>query len=94
MASVKVKFRPSTTDGGQGTLFYRVIHNRTARQQKDGLPPLRRRVGQPSIRGGTSIRWEPETLPRGNQELHGGGYPKVSQGHRHVGTQRASLFCG
>lgn len=36
MASVKVKFRPSTTDGGQGTLFYRVIHNRTARQQKTG----------------------------------------------------------
>lgn len=36
MASVKIKFRPSTTDGGQGTLFYRVIHNRIARQQKTG----------------------------------------------------------
>lgn len=36
MASVKVKFRPSTADGGQGRVFYRVIHNRTARQQKTG----------------------------------------------------------
>lgn len=36
MASVKIKFRPSTVDGGQGTVFYQVIHNRVARQQKTG----------------------------------------------------------
>lgn len=36
MASVKIKFRPSRTDGGEGTVFYRVIHNRIARQQKTG----------------------------------------------------------
>lgn len=36
MASVKIKFRPSVADGGQGTIFYRVIHNRVARQQKTG----------------------------------------------------------
>ncbi len=36
MASVKVKFRPSTVEGGQGTIFYQVIHNRVARQVKTG----------------------------------------------------------
>ena len=36
MATVKIKFRPSTVDGGQGSIFYHVIHNRVARQQKTG----------------------------------------------------------
>ena len=36
MATVKIKFRPSTVDGGQGSIFYQVIHNRVARQQKTG----------------------------------------------------------
>ena len=34
MATVKIKFRPSTIDGKQGTIFYQVIHNRIVRQQK------------------------------------------------------------
>ena len=32
MTSVKVKFRPSTVDGKEGTLYYQVIHNRVVRQ--------------------------------------------------------------
>ena len=36
MATVKIKFRASTVDGGQGSIFYQVIHNRVARQQKTG----------------------------------------------------------
>ena len=36
MATVKIKFRPSTVYGGQGVIFYQVIHNRVARQQKTG----------------------------------------------------------
>lgn len=32
MASVKVKFRPSTVNGRVGTLYYQVIHNRVVRQ--------------------------------------------------------------
>lgn len=32
MASVKVKFRPSTMNGREGTLYYQVIHNRMVRQ--------------------------------------------------------------
>ena len=36
MATVKIKFRPSTVDGGQGSIYYQVIHNRVARQQKTG----------------------------------------------------------
>ena len=36
MASVKIKFRSSTVEGGQGTIFYQVIRNRVARQVKTG----------------------------------------------------------
>ena len=36
MATVKIKFRPSTISGEQGTIFYQVIHNRVTRQQKTG----------------------------------------------------------
>ena len=32
MASIKVKFRPSTVNGREGTLYYQVIHNRVVRQ--------------------------------------------------------------
>ena len=32
MASVKVKFRPSTIGGKEGTLYYQVIHSRVVRQ--------------------------------------------------------------
>ena len=32
MACVKVKFRPSTTTGKEGTIYYQVIHNRVVRQ--------------------------------------------------------------
>lgn len=34
MATVKVKFRPSTTKGKEGSLYYQVIHNRVIRQIK------------------------------------------------------------
>lgn len=34
MATVKIKFRPSTVDGVQGSIYYQVIHNRVARQHK------------------------------------------------------------
>lgn len=32
MASIKVKFRPSTTIGNEGTLYYQIIHERRVRQ--------------------------------------------------------------
>lgn len=32
MASVKVKLRPSTVNGREGTLYYQIIHNRVVRQ--------------------------------------------------------------
>lgn len=34
MASVRVKFRPSTQEGREGTIYYQVIHNRVVRQIK------------------------------------------------------------
>ena len=32
MASVKVKFRPSSVNGKEGSIYYQVIHNRAVRQ--------------------------------------------------------------
>ena len=34
MASVKVKFRPSTNEKKEGTIYYQIIHNRVIRQLK------------------------------------------------------------
>ena len=34
MASVKVKFRPSSIDGKEGSIYYQVIHNRVVRHGK------------------------------------------------------------
>ncbi len=36
MATIKVKFRPSTVEGREGVLFYRIIRNRTARPIRTG----------------------------------------------------------
>ena len=32
MASVKVKFRPSTVDGQEGSIYYQILHERKPRQ--------------------------------------------------------------
>lgn len=32
MASIKVKYRPSATNGKEGSIYYQVIHKRTVRQ--------------------------------------------------------------
>ena len=37
MASVKVKFRPSSIDGKEGSIYYQVIHNRVVRHIAAGL---------------------------------------------------------
>ncbi len=34
MTSIKMKFRPSTTIGKEGTIYYQIIHNRVIRQLK------------------------------------------------------------
>ena len=34
MASIKVKFRPSTNENKEGTIYYQVIQNRVIRQLK------------------------------------------------------------
>ena len=36
MASIKVKFRPSTASGREGSIYYQVIHGRIVRQVKTG----------------------------------------------------------
>ncbi len=40
MSSIKVKFRKSTSDGREGTLYYQIIHNRTVRQFNSGYKLL------------------------------------------------------
>lgn len=40
MASVKVKFRPSTIEGKTGALYFQVIHRRIVRSQKTKYNPL------------------------------------------------------
>ena len=37
MATLKIKLRASKVDGGQGTVFYQIIHDRIARQHKTGF---------------------------------------------------------
>lgn len=37
MASIKVKFRPSTASGREGSIYYQVIHGRIVRQIKTGF---------------------------------------------------------
>lgn len=36
MANIKIKFRPSTVEGKEGTLYYQVIHDRKVRQISTG----------------------------------------------------------
>lgn len=36
MATIKIKFRPSSANAGEGTIYYQIIHNRVARQIKTG----------------------------------------------------------
>ena len=40
MATVKLKFRPSTVDGKEGTLFYQIIHNRRSHRIRTGYKLL------------------------------------------------------
>ena len=47
MASVKVKFRPSTVNGREGTLYYQVIHNRVVRQINTEYKTFRFGMGLP-----------------------------------------------
>ena len=32
MTSIKIKFRPSSVDGKEGSIFFQIIHNRVVRQ--------------------------------------------------------------
>ncbi len=37
MASIKVKYRPSSANGNEGKIYYQIIHNRTVRQIRTGM---------------------------------------------------------
>lgn len=41
MATVKIKWRPSTVEGKAGTIYYQIIHNRTVRQLKSDCKVFR-----------------------------------------------------
>ena len=40
MTSIKVKFRPSSVRGKEGTIYYQIIRGRVVRQLKNKLPHL------------------------------------------------------
>ena len=40
MASIKVKFRPSTSENKEGTIYYQIIQNRIIRQLKTDYRPF------------------------------------------------------
>ena len=63
MATVKVKFRPSSVGGKEGAVYYQVIHNRTVRQVKTRWRLLGDEWdGAASAvvhgRGGSAARWD------------------------------------
>ena len=82
MATVKIKFRPSTVDGGQGSIFYQVIHNRVARQQKTGYR-LYGYEDQSLFGGGvTQVQREQKTLSIGDWRQNTNGCQAFPEGHR------------
>ena len=58
MASVKVKFRPSSIDGKEGSIYYQVIHNRVVRQIRTDY-----RIFESEWNGKLSIIEIPTILP-------------------------------
>ena len=58
MASVKVKFRPSSIDGKEGSIYYQVIHNRVVRHIKTDY-----RIFESEWNGKLSIIEIPAILP-------------------------------
>ena len=58
MASVKVKFRPSSIDGKEGSVYYQVIHNRVVRHIRTDY-----RIFESEWNGKLSIIEIPAILP-------------------------------
>lgn len=86
MASVKVKFRPSTVNGKEGTLYYQVIHNRVVRQINTEYN-FCFGMGQPFRNGclASSIdRTREEQLPAFNRFTHQVGQGQAEQNHTQV----------
>jgi integrase len=87
MASVKIKFCPSTVDGGQDTVFYQVIHNRVARRQKTGY---RLYAGEWNSHSSEVILPQSDgdrkTLSVSNKGAHKVRHPAVRQDYRGIGT--------
>lgn len=46
MASIKVKYRPSTASGKEGSIYYQIIHGRIVRQIKTEYRLFDTEVGQ------------------------------------------------
>lgn len=66
MASIKVKYRPSTTNGKEGSIYYQVIHGRTVRQIGTDFRVLDTEWDKEA----SSIRIMPETDENRKRYLH------------------------
>lgn len=77
MASVKVKFRPSTVNGKEGTLYYQVIHNRVVRQINTEYKLF-------CCLASSIDRTREEQLPAFNRFTHQVGQGQAEQNHTQV----------
>ena len=66
MASIKVKYRPSTTNGKEGSIYYQVIHGRTVRQIGTDFRVLDTEWDKEA----SSVRIMPETDENRKRYLH------------------------
>ncbi len=66
MASIKVKYRPSTTNGKEGNIYYQVIHGRTVRQIGTDFRVLDTEWDKEA----SSVRIMPETDENRKRYLH------------------------
>ena len=88
MASIKVKFRPSTVADHEGTIYYQIIHERKVRQLLSGLQSVHIRMGRIPLDGNDHpkserksfilsirerIRWDVERLTKIDRKLDANG---------------------
>lgn len=67
MASIKVKFRPSSIKGREGSIYYQVIHKRAIRQIRTDFRVFETEWDKDA----SSVRIMPETVGNRKQYLRG-----------------------
>ncbi|MDE6637186.1 MAG: site-specific integrase, partial [Muribaculaceae bacterium] len=105
MASVKVKFRPSSISNREGTIYYQIIHNRTIRQlttdyhifpsewnDKSGVFISPKKIERSSIIRSIreSVRWDLERINKIIRQLDNEGFSYSTDTIINVFNQKSS----